>query len=87
MKVESISTSDSEKHADDSATLAMKPIFSQLEITELDIADGLKRLLYEKKYDLNSLVQSDAPSLSRELGIEEYVAKIIINAAKRESEE
>jgi len=37
----------------------MKHIVSQLEINELDIADGLKQLLCEKKYDLNSLLQSD----------------------------
>ncbi len=81
--METIATSDSKKFADDSVALAMKHIFSQLEISELDIADGLKQLLYEKKYDLNSLVQSDAPSLSKELGIEVYVAKIIIDAAKK----
>jgi len=61
----------------------MKHIFSQLEINELDVAEGLKQLLCEKKYDLNSILQSDAVSLAGELGIEEYVAKIIIDAAKR----
>jgi hypothetical protein len=68
--------------ADDSVALAMKHIFSQFEIYDLDIADGLKELLFEKRYDLNSLLQSDAASVSGKLGIEEYVAKIIINAAK-----
>jgi hypothetical protein len=80
-------TTHSEKIADESVALAMKQIFSQLEINELDIADGLKQILYEKKYDLNSLVQSDAPSLSRELGIDEFVAKIIIDAAKKRTTE
>jgi len=65
----------------------MKHIFSQLEINELDIADGLKELLYEKKYDLNSILQSGAASVSSELGIEEYVAKIIIAAAKKKATE
>ena len=68
--------------ADDSVALAMKNIFSQPHIYDLDIADGLKQLLYEKKYDLNSLLQSDMASVSSELGIEEYVVKIIIGAAK-----
>jgi hypothetical protein len=72
---------------DDSVALAMKHIFSRVEVSDLDIADGLKRLLYEKKYDLNSLLQSDAASVARELGIEGYVAKIIIDAAKRKATE
>jgi len=83
--MKAIATSDSKKFADDSVALAMKHIFSQMEINELDIADGLKELLYENKYDLNSLLQSDAESLSGRLGIEEYVAKMIINAAKRKA--
>jgi hypothetical protein len=53
----------------------------------LDIADGLKELLHEKKYDLNSLLQSDAASVSGRLGIDEYVAKMIIDAAKRKTTE
>jgi hypothetical protein len=71
--------------ADDSVALAMKHIFSQLELSELDVADGLKELLYEKKYDLDSLLQSDAASVSDRLGIDEYVAKMIIDAAKRKA--
>jgi hypothetical protein len=71
--------------ADDSVALAMKHIFSQLELSELDIADGLKELLYEKKYNLDSLLQSDAASISSRLGIDEYVAKMIIDAAKRKA--
>jgi len=78
--LEAIATSDSQKIADDSVASAMKHIFSQLEINELDIADGLKELLYEKKYDLKR-----AASLAGELGIEEYVAKIIIDAARRKA--
>jgi len=53
--------------ADDSVALAMKNIFSQSHIYDLDIADRLKQLLYEKKYDLNSLLQSDAASVSSEI--------------------
>jgi hypothetical protein len=71
--------------SDDSVALAMKHIFSQLELSELDIADGLKELLYEKKYNLDSLLQSDAASVSDRLGIDEYVAKMIIDAAKRKA--
>jgi len=39
--------------ADDSVALAMKNIFSQSHIYDLDIADRLKQLLYEKKYDFS----------------------------------
>ena len=70
--------------ADDSVALAMRNIFSQ-EIYHLDIADGLKQLLYEKKYNMTSLLQSDAASVSGRLGIEEYVARIVIDAAKRKA--
>jgi hypothetical protein len=80
-----MAASDFVKYADDSVALAMKHIFSPLEINELDIADGLKELLYEKKYDLNSILQSDAASVAVDLGIEEYVAKIIIDAAKKKA--
>jgi hypothetical protein len=83
--VEAIAASDSENIVDDSVALAMKYIFSQLQISELDIAEGLMQLLYENEYDINSLVQSDAPSLSTDLGIEVYVAKIIIDAAKKKA--
>jgi hypothetical protein len=70
---------------DDPVALAMKHIFSQFEISDLDIADGLKELLFEKKYDLYSLLHSDAASVAGKLGIEEYVAKMIINSAKRKA--
>ena len=53
--------------ADDSVALAMKNIFSQSHIYDLNIADRLKQLLYEKKYDLNSLLQFDAASVSSEI--------------------
>jgi hypothetical protein len=86
-KEKAIAKSDVEKIADESVAVAMKHIFSQLEISQLDIADGLKELLYEKKYDLNSLLQSDSATISNELGIEEYVAKLIIDAAKRKATE
>ena len=79
--MEAIATSDSGKITDDSVALEMKHIFSQLEIYYLDIADD-KQLLLENKYDLDSLVQSNAASIASKLGIEEYVAKIIISAAK-----
>jgi hypothetical protein len=82
-----MATSDLEKIADDSVSLAMKNIFSPPDISQLDIADGLKQVLYEKNCDLNFLLQSNAASVAGELGIEEYVAKIIIDAAKKQTTE
>jgi hypothetical protein len=75
------------KIPDDSVALAMKHIFPPTEIYCLDIADGLKQLLYEKNWDLTFLSQSDAALVARELGIEQFVAKIIIDAAKRKKSE
>jgi chaperonin GroEL (HSP60 family) len=53
----------------------------------LDIADGLKQLLFEKHFDLNFLLKSDAATLAQELGIEKYVAQIIIEAARKATTE
>ncbi len=82
-----MATSDPREFADDNVALAMKHIFPHPGIYDLDIADGLKRLLYEKDWDINSLLQSDPALVSSELGIEEYVAKIIIDAAKEQAAE
>lgn len=43
-----IAMPDLVEFADDSVALAMKNIFSQPHIYDLDIADGLKQLLYKK---------------------------------------
>jgi hypothetical protein len=67
----------------DDVSLAMENIFSQPDVYSLDIADGLKQFLCERKYDLNLLLRSDAASIAEELGIEQYVAKLIIDAAKK----
>jgi len=65
----------------------MQHIFDAPGIRHLDIADGLKQLLYEKHCDLDFLLQSDAATVAHELGIEEFVAKIIIGAAKKATTE
>jgi hypothetical protein len=71
----------------DSVSIAMQRIFDRPEICNLDLADGLKQLLQEKHYDLNFLLQSDAATVAEELGIEKYVAQIIIDAAKKATAE
>jgi hypothetical protein len=58
--------------------------FALSNIHQLDIADGLKELLLNKNYDLDILLQSEPSSLATELGIDEYVVKLVINAAKRQ---
>jgi hypothetical protein len=63
--------------------LARQNQFALSNIHQLDIADGLKELLLKKNYDLNFLLQSDPSWLATELGIDEYVTKLVIDAAKR----
>jgi len=65
----------------------MHRIFDAPDIRRLDIADGLKQLLLERRCDLNFLLQSDATTVAQELGIEKYVAQIIIDAAKKATTE
>jgi hypothetical protein len=51
-------------------------------IDVLDIADGLKELLRENKLIFDRLVQLTPSQLANILGIDGYVAKIIIESAK-----
>ena len=78
---------ETDNFAADSVSTAMRYIFDAPGIRNLDVADGLKQLLYEKHCDLDFLLQSDAATVAHELGIEEYVAKIIIDAAKKATTE
>ena len=70
--------SDTDNFAADSVSAAMRHIFDATGIRNLDVADGLKQLLYENHCDLDFLLQSDAATVAHELGIEEYVVRIII---------
>jgi hypothetical protein len=75
--------SDTNNFVTESVSIAMQRIFETPDIRDLDLADGLKELLQAKHYDLSFLLQSDAATVADELGIEKYVAQIIIDAAKR----
>jgi predicted membrane GTPase involved in stress response len=55
------------------------------DIMELDIADGLKKLLVDNGFTQHKIQKSQTGELASILGIEEYVAKIICNAARRKS--
>jgi hypothetical protein len=49
----------------------------------LDIADALKELLQINAISLRKLLKMDAEDLARVIGIDPYVAKLIIVAAKQ----
>jgi len=51
-------------------------------INRLEIADGLKQLLLSKDFTFKSLLDISALDLAEILGIDEYIAKIIIRAIK-----
>ena len=49
----------------------------------LPIADGLKDVLINQGFTIRRILQTKPNDLAAMLGIEEYVAKIILNAAER----
>jgi len=51
-------------------------------INRLEIADGLKQLLLSKDFTFKSLLDASTSDLAEILGIDEYVANIIIKATK-----
>jgi len=51
-------------------------------VNRLEIADGLKQLLLSKDFTFKSLLDVSALDLAEILGIDEYIAKIIIRAIK-----
>jgi hypothetical protein len=61
----------------------MRYIFSQFEIDELDIADGIQGIIVSEEMRPEFYSSIRRSISGRDLGIEEYVAKIIIDAVKR----
>lgn len=53
------------------------------DIQALPIADGLKDVLINQVFTIQRILQTKPNDLAAMLGIEEYVAKIILNAAER----
>ena len=49
----------------------------------LEIASGLKELLLSAGFTVDSIVSEGPDAISRKLGIEPYVAKIIYDEAKK----
>ncbi|MGA8843003.1 MAG: hypothetical protein WB511_05405 [Nitrososphaeraceae archaeon] len=55
------------------------------DIQALPIADGLKDVLINQGFTIRRILQTKPNDLAAILGIEEYVAKIILNAAERQN--
>jgi hypothetical protein len=56
------------------------------DVKELEIADGLKELLIDCGFTRRRILKIQPADLASILGIEDYVAKIIYNAAKRKQQ-
>ena len=52
-------------------------------INQLDVADALKELLISNGFTLRLLLKTSIPELARILGIDEYIAKLVRDAAKK----
>ena len=55
----------------------------ELGIQLLEIASGLKELLLSAGFTVDSIILEGPDAISRQLGIEPYVAKIIYDEAKK----
>ena len=53
------------------------------DVLELEIADGLKELLMDYGFTRGRILKIQSSDLASILGIDDYIAKIICNAAKR----
>jgi hypothetical protein len=53
------------------------------DVLELEIADGLKELLMDHGFTRRRILKIQSSDLASMLGIDDYIAKIICNAAKR----
>ena len=52
-------------------------------INQLDIADGLKGLLISSDFTNESLLNTSASDFAKILGIDEYVAKLLVDAINK----
>jgi hypothetical protein len=56
-------------------------------VQELDIADGLKRLLTDAGFTFDLIVRLDYQDIAEMLNIDPYVGKLIFEAAQNVTEE
>jgi hypothetical protein len=52
-------------------------------VSQLEIADGLKELLISKNFTIQLLLDTPVPELAKILGIDNYIAKLIRDAAMK----
>jgi hypothetical protein len=52
-------------------------------VSQLEIADGLKELLISKNITITMLLDTPVSELAKILGIDNYIAKLIHDAAKK----
>ena len=55
---------------------------SQNDITNMRIADGLKEILLKYRFTRNRILAYSASELASVLNVDEYIAILILNAAK-----
>ncbi len=55
------------------------------DIMELEIADGLKDLLMDYGFTCEKILRIQSSQLASILGVEDYIGKIVYNAAKNVS--
>ena len=65
--------------------MTLQPTEMYNDIAELQIADGLKELLIDYGFTRQKILRLQATQLAAFLGIEDYIGKIIYNAAKPKS--
>jgi hypothetical protein len=59
--------------------------FKYNDVKELELADGLKELLIDYGFTRRRILKIQPTDLASILGIDDYIAKIICNAAKQKS--
>ena len=70
-------------HTDSALRSIKENLVAADKINKLDIADGLKELLINNGFTYESLLNTSVSDLAKILHIEEYIAKIIGDSAKK----
>ena len=65
--------------------MTYQSIVKYSDVKELEIADGLKELLIDYGFTRRRILKLQSADLASILGVDEYVAKNICNAAKPKS--
>ena len=65
--------------------MTVQPSEMYSDIMDLEIADGLKDLLIDYLFTYEKILRIQSSQLASILGVEDYIGKIIYNAAKNRS--